>query len=137
MELKSTNERQKRFCELYAENPDGTAAAIGAGYSAKTAASIASENLRKLELSKYIHALQEEASSSRIATIEEVKAFWSDVVRDKNAKHADRIRAAELLAKSAGAFAQARQDDAERKTEIERNRRNVIIYLPQRDQDPE
>ena len=40
-------ERQKRFCQLFAVDPDATAAAIGAGYSAKTARSIGSENLTK------------------------------------------------------------------------------------------
>ena len=131
------NERQKRFCEFYAENPDGTSAAVRAGYSTRSAAAIASENLRKPDLSKYINSLQKEASSSRIASIEEVKAFWSEVVRDKEAKHADRIRAAELLARSAGAFTYARQDEAERNSQIERCHRNVLIYLPQRDPEPE
>ena len=131
------NDRQKRFCELYAANPDGTAAAIDAGYSPKTAASIASENLRKPELIEFIRKLQDEASASRIATLTEIKAFWTDVIRNMDAKPADRIRAAELLAKSAGAFVYAHQGNAGKEAETELNQRRTVIILPPRDPDPE
>jgi phage terminase small subunit len=105
------NERQKKFCEFYAENPDGTDAAIKAGYSPKTAASIGSENLRKPELLNYIRKLQTEAAEIRIASIAEVKATWSDVLRDTEQKAADRIRAGELLVRSSGGFVSVKADE--------------------------
>lgn len=104
------NSRQKAFCEYYAENPDGQAAAIKAGYSPKSSKSIASENLTKPDLLRYIRKLQEQVAAPRIAGIAETKATLSDVMRDPHQKPADRIRAAELLLKSSGAFVRVRED---------------------------
>ena len=53
------NERQKKFCNEYLIDLNATQAAIRAGYSQKTAYSMASENLRKPEIQKYIQELQE------------------------------------------------------------------------------
>ena len=108
------NERQKRFCEFYAENPDGTDAAIKAGYSPRTAASIGSENLRKPELLAYIRELQDQAAAPRIASIMEAKAVVSDVLRDPKEATGARLKAAELLLRSSGAFVRIREDDGGR-----------------------
>lgn len=55
--IPSLSQREIRFCdELIIRNFNGTQAAIAAGYSKKTAASIASENLRKPKIQKYIAA---------------------------------------------------------------------------------
>lgn len=123
------NDRQKRFCEFYAENPDGTAAAINAGYSFRTAASIASENLRKPELLQYIRKLQAEAAEIRVASVTEAKAIWSDILRDPVQKATDRIRAGELLARAAGAFVHFRDDETPIMGEI--NGEDVVIYMPE------
>ena len=105
------NDRQKKFCELYAQNPDGQAAAIGAGYSERSAASIASENLKKPELREYIQQLQREAAEIRVASSIEAKAVWSDILRDPKQKAADRIRAGELLVRSSGGFVTVKADE--------------------------
>lgn len=52
-------EKQKRFCNEYLIDLNGTQAAIRAGYSKKTANRIASENLSKLDIQNYIKELQE------------------------------------------------------------------------------
>ena len=124
-------ERQRRFCEIYAVNLNATAAAIGAGYSPRTAKSIGSENLTKPEIKDYLKSLQNEGDTARIATVEEIKSMWTDILRDKEAKHIDRIRAGELLAKSAGVFSNTGKDDG--KNAVNR----VVIYLPERDPEPE
>ncbi len=123
------NDRQKRFCEFYAENPDGTDAAIKAGYSPRTAASIGSENLRKPELLNYIRKLQIEAAGIRVASVTEAKAVWSDILRDPAQKAGDRIRAGELLAKAAGVFIHFRDDEAPILSGG-LNGEDVVIYLP-------
>lgn len=128
------NDRQKRFCEFYAENPDGTDAAIKAGYSSRTAASIASENLRKPELLNYIRTLQHEAAKLRIASLLEVRALWSDILRDISQKTSDRLKAGELLAKASGAFVHFWPEDVSVFTE-EGKSEDVIIYLPQIDKE--
>lgn len=132
------NDRQKRFCEFYAEDPDGQAAAIKAGYSPKSAKSIASENLTKPDLLRYIRKLQEQAAAPRLAGISETKAVLSDMMRDPQQKPADRIRAAELLLKSSGAFVRVREDDGgftitTAPRDITDTWRDVIIYDPEKD----
>lgn len=54
------NAKQIRFCEEYVIDFNATAAAIRAGYSKKTARSIASENLTKPDIIKKVESLQEE-----------------------------------------------------------------------------
>ena len=48
------NARQKRFCDEYLIDLNGTQAAIRAGYSIKTSCRIASQNLLKLDIQEYI-----------------------------------------------------------------------------------
>lgn len=50
--------KQKRFCEEYIFDFNGTRAAIAAGYSENTAPEIASENLTKPNIQAYIKVLQ-------------------------------------------------------------------------------
>lgn len=42
----------------------------------------------------------------RIADMEEINAFWTNVMRDKGEETKDRLKASELRAKAAGAFVQ-------------------------------
>ena len=52
------NDRQKRFVDEYLVDFNATQAAIRAGYSAKTAYAIGSENLRKPEIAERIQYMQ-------------------------------------------------------------------------------
>ena len=52
--------KQKRFCEEYLIDLNATQAAIRAGYSERTAYSIAQENLKKPEIQEYIDKLVKE-----------------------------------------------------------------------------
>lgn len=51
-------EKQKRFCELYMVDLNATQAAIGAGYSKKTARDIGCENLAKPNIADYLQELR-------------------------------------------------------------------------------
>ena len=66
------NERQKRFCDEYLKDLNGTQAAIRAGYSAKTATVIANENLRKPYIKAYIEEKQKELADKNLITKEEL-----------------------------------------------------------------
>lgn len=55
-------DKQRRFCEEYVIDWNGTRAAIAAGYSEKTAYSIANENLNKPELKAYIDEIKDNLS---------------------------------------------------------------------------
>lgn len=56
------NPKQKRFCQEYLVDLNGTQAAIRAGYSAKTATTIAAENLTKPNIRSEIQRLQAQQS---------------------------------------------------------------------------
>ena len=116
------NARQKAFCEYYVACGNATESAIKAGYSKKTADRIASENLRKLELKKYINEIMQKLESERIASAEEVLQNLTAMMRGeiqedvvvvegegdgvssarvmkKQVSAKERIKAAELLGK--------------------------------------
>lgn len=132
------NERQRRFAEHYAATACASEAARLAGYSKKTAYSQGERLLRNVEVASLIRQLQDQAAAARIATLTQVKAFWSDVLNDPEAKTADKLRASELLAKSAGAFLRTRPDDGGSEERIvygEIDDDDVIIYLPDNGRD--
>lgn len=130
------NERQRRFCEAYAACGNAAQAAREAGYSEKTARSQGQRLLTDVDILKYVRVLQDEAATARIASLKQVKAFWSDVMHDPSEKTADRLRAGELLARSAGAFVH-RSADGEDVVTVngEFDGEDVVIYLPAIDQD--
>ena len=66
--------------------------------------SIGSENLRKLAV--FIADRDKLLETPRIADMEEINAFWTNVMRDKGEETKDRLKASELRAKAAGAFVQ-------------------------------
>ncbi|MGI6075498.1 MAG: terminase small subunit [Pyramidobacter sp.] len=94
--------RQRRFVDAYDGN--ATAAALAAGYSAKTAQRMGSENLSKPLVAEAIRARERKRASSAIATREERQAFWTATMRNVRAEMRDRLKASELLGKSEGDF---------------------------------
>lgn len=123
------NERQKRFCEYYARSPNATEAALEAGYSQRTARSIGQRLLTFVDIQEYLKELQAEAEGERIASMDEVKRFWTQTMRDDTEPVKNRLRASELLAKAGGVFLQKVEVSAEIEAEIE-EQNDVIIYLP-------
>ena len=75
------NKRQRDFAEYYIQCGNATEAAKKAGYSARTAYSVGSENLRKPEISDYIAGRMEELRKKQIATSDEVVIFFTSVLR--------------------------------------------------------
>lgn len=69
------NEKQKKFCEEYIIDFNGTQAAIRAGYSKKSAKAIASENLTKPDIQKYLNELINKRN-------ERLEFSQDDVMRD-------------------------------------------------------
>ena len=100
--------KQQRFVDAYDGN--ATQAALAAGYSKKTAASIGWENLKKPQIIEAIWKRQGKKARPLIATREERQEFWTRVMSGEELdsgeppKMTDRLRAAELLAKSEGDF---------------------------------
>ena len=98
--------KQKAFADYYIECGNATKAAKLAGYSVKTAARIGSENLQKLDISEYIARRTQAQDEARVASADEVLAFFSSVMRGEvkdqfglDAALSDRLNAGKELMK--------------------------------------
>ena len=68
----SLNHKQQRFVSEYMIDQNGTQAAIRAGYSEKTAGSIANENLKKPEIRAEIEARLKKVEEKSLVSVEYV-----------------------------------------------------------------
>jgi len=66
------NEKQKRFCDEYVIDYNATQSAIRAGYSEKTARTIASNLLTKIDIQKYIAELTSERKKENKSWIDQL-----------------------------------------------------------------
>lgn len=100
------SERERSLAEFYCGECLGNAetAAVKAGYSKRYARGNAHKIIKRKRVQEYIEHLTQETVNERIATITEIKEFWTEIMNDKNAKDRDRLRASELLAKAHGIF---------------------------------
>lgn len=121
------NEKQKIFADEYLIDLNATQAAIRAGYSNKTAYSQGQRLLKDDEIKSYIENRLEEKEKSRIASQDEVLQYLTRVIRgestasvvvieafgdttkaremDKAPDEKERLKAAELLGKRYGLYA--------------------------------
>lgn len=116
------NARQQRFAQEFAACGNGAEAYRRAGYKAKSnhvAANGAADLLAIPGIQAAITALAKPAADKRIATATRLKRFWTDVMEGtertsgKPPRLADRLKAAELLAKVQGLFIEKRMNDGE------------------------
>lgn len=114
------NERQELFCLEYIKSTNATDAAIKAGYSQKTAGSIAARLLQNVNVRARIDELMEEVKSKKIADATEVMEFLTRCMRGeveeevvynsidgaavvtKKIGGREQVKAAELMAKRHG-----------------------------------
>lgn len=121
-ELKLTL-KQKAFADFYIECGNATEAARRAGYSKKTANRIATENLSKPVIKKYIEERLKQMDSERVATSEEVMKFLTSVMRGEvkdqlefDTSVQDRLKAADMLAKRFGLYNKDADSELKEKT---------------------
>ena len=100
------NLRQKLFCEYYLGECCGNAeaAAIKAGYTARSARQSAYKLLQNIQIKEYIAQKSSEIITNNIASIQDIQEFWSSVMKDEETRMTERLRASELLAKAKGMF---------------------------------
>lgn len=101
------NERQQKFCEFYAKSGNATEAYRNAGYSAKSEASLgvsAHKLLKNAKISEELAKLGNITRTNAIASITEIKEFWSKVLGSSEEEMPHRLKASELLVKSEGGF---------------------------------
>lgn len=98
-------EKQKRFCEEYLIDLNATQAALRAGYKEKTARSIASENLTKPDIQKYLKELMAERSERTEITADNVlKELEKVAFADIEISGREKMKALELIGKHLGLF---------------------------------
>lgn len=112
--------KQKKFCEYYLQSGNATDAARKAGYSGKTANKIASENLTKPDIARYIAERMGNQDKKLIADTDEVLRFYSSVMRGEikdqfglDASLADRLKAGDSLMKRYSAGGNIRPNEQE------------------------
>lgn len=103
---KQLNDRQRLFCQYYVENPNGTQAAIKAGYKETTARHMASQLLTKKHIIDEINRIKAPIEGHHIATGKEVMEFFTKMMNGEikdafglDASNSDRLKAANELAK--------------------------------------
>lgn len=106
--MKELKPKQKLFAEYYCGKHLGNAeqAAIAAGYSPRYARGNAHKLVAHSGIKAYIDEINERNAPKelKIATIQEIQAFWTEVMNDESADLKHRLRASELSAKAKGAF---------------------------------
>ncbi len=101
-------ERQKRFVDelLLLKMRNATQAAINAGYSKKTAYSIASENLKKPEIQDYLakrkKELEEELRQALFFDALEAREVMEEILKKPEAMDKDKLTAARDFLDRAG-----------------------------------
>lgn len=80
LEVKLTD-KQHSLCVEFMKDLNGKQAAIRAGYSKRTASSIASENLTKPDVILFLDHLRREHYVKNVSTIEEIVSNLSDMAR--------------------------------------------------------
>lgn len=126
-------QKQRRFIDEYIISGNATQAAIKAGYSKKTAAVTATENLRKPNVKAEIERRNAEIQSEKTADMTEVMEYLTSVMRGEQTESVatskgvfsgvevsakDRIKAAELIGKRNGAWTDKKEMTGDLSIEI-------------------
>lgn len=98
--------KQKLFCDEYLIDRNGTRAALAAGYKKRSAAEIASENLNKPNISKYIEERAQKIAEKALCTTEWVVEGFRREAQGKgeDTSSAARVAALKALSEFTGGF---------------------------------
>jgi terminase small subunit len=135
--------KQKKFADEYIISGNATDAAKKAGYSEKTAFTIATENLKKPYIKQYIDQRIKELDDKKIAKQEEVLQYLTSVLRGesksaivvveglgdgvseartvkKTPDEKERLKAAELLGKRYRIFSEKSEAEEEQMDKLDK-----------------
>jgi len=131
--VKELTQKQKLFCEYYIEEWNASDSARRAGYSEKTAGSIATENLQKPLIKDYIRGLQADiekiAKVSRLKILNAYKDIAFNQAIDSDPK--DELKALDSISKMLGYNDPEKFDITSKGDKIEA----VQFYLPDNNRD--
>ncbi|MCH7558895.1 MAG: terminase small subunit [Planctomycetes bacterium] len=98
-------QNQKSFCEEFMVDNNATQAAIRAGYSKRSAYSTGHDNLKNIEIQKYISELKEARSLRTQVTADRVlKEITKIAFAEKGIKPGHKLKALGMLGKHVGIF---------------------------------
>lgn len=98
-------EQHKDFCLEYFKNGgNGAAAAVKAGFSARSARQIASRLLTRDDVQMYLYELQAKVDKDRVADLQECLEVVTSVIRDENVNTSDRLKALDMRLKTLSAY---------------------------------
>lgn len=107
-------EKQKRFADYYIETVNATESYHRAyGGKRTTADANGTKLLGNARVKQYIEERNKQLEDDRIVTMEEVKRFWSDTIRDGETDLKHRLKASEYIAKTNAAFIEKQQISGE------------------------
>jgi phage terminase small subunit len=110
MAAKKLTPKQKKFCEEYLIDCNGTQAAIRAGYSEKTAKEQATRLLTKVYVKDYIESKQKKTFDKFEITKEQIVKMVFDIANSKGERTNDRLKAFEIVNKMLGLNEAEKQD---------------------------
>ena len=102
--LSKLNARQKKFADEYIITGNITQSAIKAGYSESYADSQGYRLLGIVGMQEYIQERNKQLDKEKIADMQEVHEFWTNVLRSDEYATSERIKVSELIGKANGAF---------------------------------
>lgn len=103
-------EKQKRFADYYIETGNATEAYHRAyGGKRESADASGTRLLGNVRIKEYIKQRNKQLENDRIVSMEEVKRFWSDTIRDEDINLKHRLKASEYIAKTNAAFIEKQQ----------------------------
>lgn len=103
--MERLSDKQRAWIDYYKQGMTPAQAAKAAGYKCKNTHSfdiIGADNLKKLEM--YLKDRDEKLDKKRIASMEDINAFWTEVMNNKEEAMSIRLKASELRARSVGGF---------------------------------
>jgi len=103
-ELDALNTRQRHFVLGLVAGKSQAQAYRDAGYASSTPEVNASRLLRNAKVRAAFRQVAEVTQGGAIADAVERQAFWTSVMRDRNADMRDRLKASELLGRAGGDF---------------------------------
>ena len=109
------NPKQQRFCEEYLIDLNATQAAIRAGYSKKTARTIASKLLTNIDIEGYIVTLRAEIQAKTGITVENTVNFIKEVSEEARdiADFSNALKGQDMLMKYLGGYSETKTEEKE------------------------
>ena len=101
--------KQQRFCEvILANGGNATQAAVSAGYKAKSAGQMASENLKKPHIALYLQQMRGDLTERTGHSAEQTINDFAEIANNRDVHLGYRLKALELLGKTQGIFIEKR-----------------------------